>query len=282
MDYEYDLGDLPWAGNVIKITRGSILGDSKSYITCLTYTRNGELWIVTEKTFEDPVEQTVSITEFRGSGRGRYLTRQRDPANPTQVLAGTTTWYDYDGDEIYGDYEVDVVGQDVTTTQIGVTEAGLAQVDYNGSGLSYFHSDHIGSTRLLTDSPSPHTIEDSYIYTAFGEKIRADGTIGTRYRYAGAWGYQNNSEFAAPNSAFDGMHVGHRYYSPSIGRFLQRDPIGLRGGLNVYEYVRSHPTAAVDPDGLQDGIGNPTPINPQPYPRPPGGRIKIKMRPPPR
>ena len=286
VDYEYDLGDLPWAGNVTKITR-KIVGNDVFYGTCLTYLRNGQLWIVTEQTWEEDEEfglpfneQTVSITEFRGSGRGRYLTRQRDPANPTQVLAGTTTWYDYDGDEIYGDYEVDVVGQDVTTTQIGVTEAGLAQVDYNGSGLSYFHSDHIGSTRLLTDSPSPHTIEDSYIYTAFGEKIRADGTIGTRYRYAGAWGYQNNSEFAAPNSAFDGMHVGHRYYSPSIGRFLQRDPIGLRGGLNVYEYVRSHPTAAVDPDGLQDGIGNPTPINPQPYPRPPGGRIKIKMRPP--
>ena len=194
-------------------------------------------------------EQPVSITEFRGSGRGRYMTRQRDPADPTQVLAGTTTWYDYDGDEIYGDYEVDMVGQ---PTENGVTEPGLAQVDYNGSGMSYFHSDHIGSTRLLTDSPSPHTIEDSYIYTAFGEKVRADGTIGTRYRYAGAWGYQNNSEFAAPNSAFDAMHVGHRYYSPSIGRFLQRDPIGIRGGLNVYEYVRGNPISRHFPDTSRD------------------------------
>ncbi|MCZ6651794.1 MAG: RHS repeat-associated core domain-containing protein [Planctomycetota bacterium] len=245
VDYEYELDDRPWVGNVTKITRGDILGDSKSYITCLTYMRNGELWIVTEKTFEDPAEQTVSITEFRGGGRGRYLTRQRDPADPTQVLAGTTTWYDYDGDEIYGDYEVDMVGQ---PTQNGVTQTGIGQVDYIGSGLSYFHGDHIGSTRLLTDLP--HTIEDSYVYTAFGEKIHDDGTIGTRYRYAGAWGYQNDSEFAAPNSAFDGMHVGHRYYSPSIGRFLQRDPIGLRGGPNVYEYVWSMPNFAVDPLGL--------------------------------
>ncbi|MCZ6653677.1 MAG: hypothetical protein O7D91_11705 [Planctomycetota bacterium] len=81
MDCEYELGDLPWAGNVTKITR-KIVGNVVFYGTCLTYTRNGELWIVTEKTFEDPVEQTVSITEFRGSERGRYLTRQRDPASP--------------------------------------------------------------------------------------------------------------------------------------------------------------------------------------------------------
>ncbi len=130
VDYEYELDDSPWAGNVTRITR-KIVVDPVFYGTCLTYMRNGQLWIVTERTWEEDElgvpfnEQTVSITEFRGSGRSRYLTRQRDPADPTQVLAGTTTWYDYDGDEIYGDYEVDVVGQQVTTTQNGVTEAGL-------------------------------------------------------------------------------------------------------------------------------------------------------------
>ncbi|MCH8965205.1 MAG: hypothetical protein IIB58_09605, partial [Planctomycetes bacterium] len=92
VDYDYELDDSPWVGNVTKITR-KIVGNDVFYGTCLTYTRNGELWIVTEQTWEEDGfgvpfnEQTVSITEFRGSGRGRYLTRQRDPADPPQVLA---------------------------------------------------------------------------------------------------------------------------------------------------------------------------------------------------
>ncbi|MEK6536122.1 MAG: RHS repeat-associated core domain-containing protein, partial [Actinomycetota bacterium] len=48
---------------------------------------------------------------------------------------------------------------------------------------------------------------------------------------------------------FPFLHVGARYYDPSSGRFLQRDPIGIRGGTNVYSYAGNTPTAAVDPDG---------------------------------
>jgi uncharacterized protein RhaS with RHS repeats len=43
--------------------------------------------------------------------------------------------------------------------------------------------------------------------------------------------------------------VGWRYYDPASGRFLQRDPIGIRGGLNVYEYVDSNPLTSIDPSG---------------------------------
>ena len=41
-----------------------------------------------------------------------------------------------------------------------------------------------------------------------------------------------------------------RYYSPSIGRFLQTDPIGYRGGINLYAYVGNNSTSYVDPMGL--------------------------------
>jgi len=50
------------------------------------------------------------------------------------------------------------------------------------------------------------------------------------------------------------MHVGARYYDPATGRFLQRDPIGVQGGLNVYQYAAGTPTIAVDPDGEFLGI----------------------------
>jgi RHS repeat-associated protein len=41
-----------------------------------------------------------------------------------------------------------------------------------------------------------------------------------------------------------------RNYDPSIGRFVQADPIGFFGGLNFYSYTANNPVYFVDPFGL--------------------------------
>jgi len=111
----------------------------------------------------------------------------------------------------------------------------------------YYHADMIGTTRLMTTStppPGTPTAIEPAVYTAFGERINpASVTDSTRYGYAGAWGYQAHADFPF-------LHVGARYYDPSSGRFLQRDPIGIRGGPNVYGYADARPVSRIDPWGL--------------------------------
>jgi RHS repeat-associated protein len=104
--------------------------------------------------------------------------------------------------------------------------------------------------------------QDDVVYTAFGERI--DGA-NHRYGYAGAWGYQAHS-FAEvdppvdPDDACPYLHVSWRYYDPSTGRFLQRDPTGIGGGgLNVYE------SAAGASEGRGPGLwqGSRNPLGPR-------------------
>ena len=42
-------------------------------------------------------------------------------------------------------------------------------------------------------------------------------------------------------------------YNPDLGRWIQRDPIGYEGGINLYEYVGCNPVASVDSRGMAKG-----------------------------
>lgn len=43
----------------------------------------------------------------------------------------------------------------------------------------------------------------------------------------------------------------HRYYDPMSGRYIQRDRLGLAGGINPYAYAGGNPVMWIDPLGLQ-------------------------------
>ena len=130
-------------------------------------------------------------------------------------------------------------------------------------------SNHLGTTRLMTDAVGAPG--SKVVYTAFGERITS--TPDNRYGYAGAYGYQSHTIDEVPpphdpDTVFPYLHVGHLYYDPATARFLQRDPIGLWGGLNVYEYVQSLPTRDFDPGGLMPIGGRPPYMPPPPRSRP--------------
>jgi RHS repeat-associated protein len=63
-----------------------------------------------------------------------------------------------------------------------------------------------------------------------------------------------------------GLHYNRfRYYSPELGRYLQSDPLGIAGGINLYRYP-ANPLVGVDVDGLHPDTASPnrnTPNNPK-------------------
>ena len=190
-----------------------------------------------------PTDYDITFArEFRYDGaRQRYLNRQLDTVEllaTGDLVSLSDTWSDYDGDNIYGDFSV----SGSTATDLRSFEPGMATVDAWAStgdtNTTYYHTGILGSTRGTSVSGGTGIFNASW--KAFGEKVV--GTVG-RYGFAGAWGYQAHEDLGA-------LHVGARYYDPAIGRFLQRDSIGILGGKNVYAYVANAPTVLVDPDGL--------------------------------
>ncbi len=51
-------------------------------------------------------------------------------------------------------------------------------------------------------------------------------------------------------------YVRNRTYNPVLGRWIQRDPIGYAGGVNLFEYAAGRSTVVMDPGGLFSGIGD--------------------------
>jgi RHS repeat-associated protein len=64
-----------------------------------------------------------------------------------------------------------------------------------------------------------------------------------------------------PGQYFDaetGSHYNYfRDYDPRLGRYIESDPIGLKGGMNVFAYVGGSPLGNADPFGLEWLVGKP-------------------------
>ena len=109
--------------------------------------------------------------------------------------------------------------------------------EYLPDSLAYFHLDHLGTPIEMTDRAGKTVWEATY--QAWGEVEMVSGSLKQPFRFQGQY-FDEES----------GLHYNRfRYYDPSSGRFVSQDPIGLLGGVNLYEYA-PNPISWLDPLGL--------------------------------
>jgi RHS repeat-associated protein len=109
---------------------------------------------------------------------------------------------------------------------------GLLELLDANSGVSYFAlSDANGNVAGLVNATTG-TSAASYEYGAFGKPIQTTGVAVTLnpFRFSSKY----------TDSETDELYYGQRYYNPSTGRWLSRDPIEEQGGKNLYGFVANN------------------------------------------
>ncbi|MBO4850990.1 MAG: RHS repeat protein [Prevotella sp.] len=158
-----------------------------------------------------------------------------------KVVGGRTTRYAYAGNQMIEEYENNslmdsyIYGEDIDETLMMM----------KGSNAYYYHADHLGSTRALTNNKG--NVLERINYDPFGAP-----------RFFNANGTAINASAIGNNILFTGREYdmeSNNYYfraramHPGLGRFMQKDPLGYVDGMNDYAYVNNSVMALKDPMG---------------------------------
>ena len=197
----------------------------------------------------------------------------------TATVNSVVTTYAYDGNR----QRVGKTWNGQTTTFVYDAFGNLA-AEYGGttstSGTQYLTPDHLGSTRLVTNSAG--AVVQCYDYLPFGEEI-GNGTAGRSASCFGNGSYPvaggaANTEFTGQaRDAESGLDFFlARYMSAAQGRFMSPDPLGAfvadpgnPQSWNMYSYVGNNPLVFVDPSGMFQDCPGGTVVNNQCVQSPP-------------
>jgi RHS repeat-associated protein len=160
---------------------------------------------------------------------------------------GTSTNYTYDNATPFAVVlqESDTTGTNTVTTSY-LRGRSLIAAD-NGSSFDYYFGEREGSIIGMANGSSGFLDGSPFAYSSFGVLAAPLSTsLGAPYRFIGETLDTSNL-----------YYLRARYYDPSLGRFLTRDPYEGRSsypiGKNRYIYSRNNPLKLFDPSGMDPG-----------------------------
>jgi RHS repeat-associated protein len=141
-------------------------------------------------------------------------------------------------------------GTDLSGTMEGAGGVGgLLAIERNVAGsnswdIRYTHADANGNIIALTNSSG--AVSARYRYDAFGKVLNATDVDNSGWVNHNIHGFSSKPSFG--NQGL--LYYGYRWYSPSLGRWINRDPIEEKGGMNLYGFVGNDGVNWVDLFGL--------------------------------
>ena len=247
-----------WAGS--QQATGSVsvyLPPSASY----TYDLNGSLLSDGNRCFAyDDENQLVSVwvpdvwrTDFFYDGKMRLRQRVEYAWNASSVWStNSTVRYVYDGNVVVQEQDQNNTpkvsytrGSDLSGSLQGAGGIGglLARTDNSLVTSAYYFADGNGNITCMLDGNQ--AVAASYLYDPYGRILSQSGWL------ANANLYRFSSKEFQINSGLE--YYLYRFYDPNLQRWVNRDPIGERGGNNLYGFVKNDPQDAIDPRGLVAG-----------------------------
>jgi len=224
-------------------------------VSCL-YDLNGNLISDGTRGFEyDDENQLVRVTvtnswksEFTYDGKFRRRIRKEFTWQNSAWMRTSEVRYIYDGMLVIQERDANNLsavtytrGRDLSGSLQGAGGIGglLGRTDAANGESACYHADGNGNVTCLIKGNQ--IVVAKYIYDPFGNILSKSGPL------ADANTYRFSSQEYHQNSGL--LLFLRRAYDPNLQRWLNRDPIGERGGINLYDYVANNPISFVDPFG---------------------------------
>lgn len=231
--YQYD------ADGNLTMEKNTLTGETKKFY----YNSIGRM--VRYEHYATPTSAADVVATYTYDLYGRRLQK---------TVNGVVTNFFWEGDNMA--YELDAnyqpirrymfgAGKDDVEGHIEFSELAGHVFDNSKAGWYTYLKDQVGTVYKVYSDYGKQVV-DTRAYDTFGNIIQRTGASKGNLGFQGKYYDQESGLY----------YFYNRYYNSSTGRFINEDPIGLNGGLNMYAFVFNNPANLIDPFGLDALTGN--------------------------